>query len=727
MIVNDFLPVNKADMDKLGWDQVDFVVVSGDAYVDHPSFGHAIISRVLVNAGFKVGIIAQPNWRTVDDFKALGRPRLGFLIAAGNIDSMVNHYTVSKKLRTKDYYSPGGEMGLRPNRATIVYANMVRRAYKKTPIILGGVEASLRRFAHYDYWDNKVRRSILVDSEADMLVYGMGETQVVEIANYLNDGIDVKYIRHIPGTCFMVDSKDEVYDYTEIASYEEVLADKVEYAKAFKQIGDEQDPIRGCILIQKHKDRYLVQNSPVMPLSREDLDDVYALNYQRNYHPMYEAAGGIPAIIEVKHSIISERGCFGGCNFCALTYHQGRIIQSRSHESISDEADKIILDKDFKGYINDVGGPTANFRHVSCKKQLKFGTCKHKQCLYPEPCKDLIVDHTDFLDLLRKIREKDGIKKVFVRSGLRYDYIMADKDDSFFKEFAEHHISGQLKVAPEHIADEVLDMMGKPAGKTYDEFVNKFNCTNKALGKDQYIVPYLMSSHPGSTLHSAIELALYLKKIKYQPEQVQDFYPTPGTISTCMFYTGLDPRTMKEVYIPRTGEEKALQRALLQFGRPQNYQKVYDALVKADRTDLIGDGPDCLIKARGTGYQGRQAKTGYKGNSSGKSTNRRSKNSSKSSDGSKSHGDSNSSSRNESSNSSNRSENSSKSNDRNKSNDKNRTNTKGKSADFKASDKDFASKDKANTKRSSKVRVIEGGSRPFRKSKKSGGGGKGKR
>lgn len=698
MIVNDFLPVNKADMEKLGWDQVDFIVVSGDAYVDHPSFGHAIISRVLVNAGFKVGIIAQPNWRTVDDFKALGRPRLAFLVAAGNIDSMVNHYTVSKKLRTKDYYSPGGEMGHRPNRATIVYANMIRRAYKKTPIILGGVEASLRRFAHYDYWDNKVRRSILVDSEADMLVYGMGETQVVEIANYLNDGIDVKYIRHIPGTCFMIDSKDEIYDYTEIASFEEVSTDKLEYAKAFKIQSDEQDPIRGKVLVQKHKDRYLVQNTPVMPLSREDLDDVYALNYQRNYHPMYEAKGGIPAIIEVKHSIISERGCFGGCNFCALTFHQGRIIQSRSHESISNEADKIILDKDFKGYINDVGGPTANFRHVSCKKQLKYGTCKHKQCLYPEPCKDLIVDHTDFLDLLRKIREKDGIKKVFVRSGLRYDYIMADKDDSFFKEFAEHHISGQLKVAPEHIADEVLDMMGKPAGKTYDDFVNKFNCTNKALGKEQYIVPYLMSSHPGSTLHSAIKLALYLKSIRYQPEQVQDFYPTPGTISTCMFYTGLDPRTMKEVYVPRTGEEKALQRALLQFSRPQNYNKVYDALVKADRTDLIGNGPECLIKSRGTGYQGRKDHSRYKAKSDDKKTaNRRSSSSKKNT------------------------------NNSSKSNHKSSFNSKHKSNEINTSESFSKAKSKTSKKKSSNVRVIEGASKPYRKSKKSSSGGKSKR
>lgn len=618
MIVNDFLPVNRKDMEKLGWEQLDFILVSGDAYVDHPSFGPAIISRVLVNAGYKVGIIAQPNWKSVDDFKVMGRPRLGFLISAGNIDSMVNHYTVSKKLRDKDYYSPGGEMGHRPNRATIVYANMIRQAYKKVPIILGGVEASLRRFAHYDYWDNKVRRSILIDSEADMLVYGMGEKQVVEIANYLNDGIDIKYIRHIPGTCYVVDDKEEVFDYIEIDSFEDVSEDKIKYAKAFKIQYDEQDPIRGKVLLQKHKDRYLVQNSPVMPLSDIEIDDVYALNYQRNYHPMYEAKGGIPAIIEVKHSIISERGCFGGCSFCALTFHQGRIIQSRSHESILEEADLIIADKDYKGYINDVGGPTANFRHVSCKKQLKVGTCKDRQCLYPTPCKNLNVDHKDFMELLRKLREKKDVKKVFVRSGLRYDYIMADKDDRFFEEFVEHHVSGQLKVAPEHIADEVLDLMGKPAGKTYDKFVDKFFCINKKIGKEQYIVPYLMSSHPGSTLKSAIKLAEYLRDMKYQPEQVQDFYPTPGTLSTCMFFTGIDPRTMKEVYVPKSAEEKALQRALLQYSKPQNYNKVYDALVKAGRTDLIGYTDKCLIRPK-DGFGGGRGKGTYGKKSSGTS------------------------------------------------------------------------------------------------------------
>ncbi|BEP28953.1 YgiQ family radical SAM protein [Helicovermis profundi] len=600
MIINDFLPVCKEDMVKLGWDRLDFVLVTGDAYVDHPSFGPAIISRVLVNAGYKVGIISQPNWKDKDSIKVLGRPRLGFLVAAGNIDSMVNHYTVSKRLREKDFYSPGGKMGLRPNRATIVYSNMVRRAYKKTPIILGGVEASLRRFAHYDYWDNKVRRSILVDADADMLIFGMGERQVIELANYLNEGIDIKYIRHIPGTCFLIENKEEIYDYVEIESFEEVLEDKIKYAKAFKVQNDEQDPIRGKVVIQKHKNMYLVQNTPVMPLSRIELDDVYDLPFQRDFHPMYKGMGGIPAITEVKNSIISERGCFGGCSFCALTFHQGRIIQSRSHESILKEADRIIADKDFKGYINDVGGPTANFRHVSCKKQLKLGTCKDKQCLYPEPCKNLIIDHTDLMELLRKIREKDKIKKVFVRSGLRYDYIMADKNhEKFLTEFSKHHVSGQLKVAPEHIADEVLDLMGKPAGKIYGKFVKEFYDVNKKIDKEQYIVPYLMSSHPGSTLKSAIKLAEYLRDIKYQPKQVQDFYPTPGTLSTCMFYTGIDPRTMKKVYVPVTFEEKALQRALLQFGNPRNYNKVYDALIKAGREDLIGDGEKCLIRNKG--------------------------------------------------------------------------------------------------------------------------------
>lgn len=599
MYLNQFLPVNKADMEALGWEQLDFILVSADAYVDHPSFGHAIISRVLVDAGYKVGIIAQPDWHSTADFKALGKPRLGFLVSGGNIDSMVNHYSVNKRQRDEDSFSPGGKMGLRPNRPAIVYANRLREAFKKVPIILGGIEPSLRRFAHYDYWDDKVRRSVLFDSGADLLIYGMGERQVLEIAEYLNNGFEAKYIRHIPGTCYMVDSLEELYErYIEIESFEEVSEDKMAYVKAFKVQYDEQDPIRGRTLVQKHKDSYVVQNPPVMPLGREELDRVHALPYQRTYHPMYEAAGGVPAITEVKFSIISERGCFGACSFCALTFHQGRIVQSRSHESILAEAEQIVADKNFKGYIHDVGGPTANFRFPSCEKQLRLGTCKDRQCLYPSPCKHLKVDHKDLISLLRKLRAVKGVKKVFIRSGIRYDYMMADKDDQFFEEFVKHHVSGQLKVAPEHVADEVLDKMGKPAGKTYDQFVKKYFDMNKKLCMEQYLVPYLMSSHPGSTIKSAIKLAEYLRDIGYQPEQVQDFYPTPGTLSTTMYYTGIDPRDMSKVYVPKTYEEKAMQRALLQYRRPQNYELVRKALVQAEREDLIGFGQRCLIKPR---------------------------------------------------------------------------------------------------------------------------------
>lgn len=612
MYVNRFLPVNKADMEALGWAQLDFIIVSADAYVDHPSFGHAIISRVLVNAGYKVGIIAQPNWREIDAFKVLGRPRLGFLISGGNIDSMVNHYSVNKRLRDEDSFSPGGKMGLRPNRPTVVYANMIKQAYKKMPIILGGIEPSLRRFAHYDYWDDKVRRSILFDADADILIYGMGERQVLEIAEYLNNGFDVKYIRHIPGTCYMTESLDEVIDFIEIDSFEKVSTDKLAYVKAFKIQYDEQDPIRGKTLVQKHKDRYVVVNPPVLPLNTAELDDVHKLPYQRNYHPMYEKDGGVPAIREVKFSIISERGCFGACSFCALTFHQGRIVQSRSHESIVEEAKQIVTDESFKGYIHDVGGPTANFRFPACDKQLKFGACKDRQCLYPTPCKHLKVDHKDLIGLLRKLRAVKGVKKVFVRSGIRYDYMMADKDDQFFEEFVQHHVSGQLKVAPEHVADEVLDRMGKPAGKTYDQFVKKFYDMNKKLCMEQYLVPYLMSSHPGSTLQSAIKLAEYLRDIGYQPEQVQDFYPTPGTLSTTMYYTGIDPRDNSEVYVPKTYEEKITQRALLQYSKPQNYDKVFKALMKAERTDLIGFGPKCLIRPRDGSRTGAYSAKGGK-------------------------------------------------------------------------------------------------------------------
>jgi uncharacterized radical SAM protein YgiQ len=598
MTKNKFLPISKQDMIDRGWDELDFIIVSGDAYVDHHSFGTAIMSRVLEDAGYKIGIIAQPNWKNTDDFMKLGRPRLGFLVAAGNMDSMVNHYTVSKRLREKDFYSPGGKMGLRPDRPTIVYCNKIREAYKNIPIIIGGVEASLRRFAHYDYWSDKVRKSMLIDSGADLLIYGMAEKQIVEVANNLNNGLDIQYIRHVNGTCYIADDLENVYDYIEIPSYKEICEDKVKYAEAFKIQYDEQDPIRGNILVQKHTNKYIVQNKPEIPLNREELDKVYALPYQKNYHPIYEKFGGIPAIEEVKFSITSSRGCFGSCSFCSITFHQGRIVQSRSEKAIVDEAEEITKFKDFKGYIHDVGGPTANFRKPACKKQLKVGACKDRQCLHPSPCKHLDVDHMEYLGVLKKVRKVPNVKKVFVRSGLRYDYIMADKKDTFFKELIEHHVSGQLKVAPEHVAPEVLKYMGKPAGKTYDKFMDKFNKMNENIGKKQYIIPYLMSSHPGSTLESAIELAEYLRDIHYQPEQVQDFYPTPGTLSTTMFYTGLDPLTMKTVYVPKTKTEKAMQRALLQYRNPKNYDLVYAALMQENRIDLIGYGPKCLIKPR---------------------------------------------------------------------------------------------------------------------------------
>ncbi|MEW9123208.1 MAG: YgiQ family radical SAM protein [Thermotaleaceae bacterium] len=596
MIKTDFLPISIEDMKEREWDKTDFIIITGDAYIDHPSFGTAVISRVLEEAGYKIGIIAQPNWKSTEEFKKLGKPRYGFLITAGNIDSMVNHYTVSKRRREKDYYSPGGKMGLRPDRATIVYCNMVRQAYKGVPIIIGGIEASLRRFAHYDYWNDKVRRSILFDSEADLLVFGMGEYQILEIAENLKNGLDIKYMHHIAGTCYRTEDIDNLYGYIELPSYEKVAEDKSIYAKAFKIQYEEQDALRGKVLVQKHSNAYIVQNPPAMPLSQVELDRIYGLGYTRKVHPIYSKEGGVPAIEEVKHSIISARGCFGSCSFCALTFHQGRVIQSRSHKSILKEAEKIVKDIDFKGYIHDVGGPTANFRHIACDKQKKEGTCKSKQCLHPYPCKNLKVDHDDYLQLLRKLRDIKGVKKVFVRSGLRYDYIMADKKDTFLKELCEHHISGQLKVAPEHVSPKVLDLMGKPRKEIYDKFVDKYYKINRAIGKEQYLVPYLMSSHPGSDLKSAIEMAEYLRDIRYYPEQVQDFYPTPGTLSTCMFYTGLDPRTMKIVYVPRDRNEKAMQRALLQFKNPQNYNLVKRALLLANRKDLIGFGPKALIK-----------------------------------------------------------------------------------------------------------------------------------
>ena len=607
-----FLPVNKKDMDERGWSQLDFIVVSGDAYVDHPSFGHAIVSRVLEKAGYKVGVMAQPNWRNLDDFKKLGRPRLGFLIGAGNMDSMVSHYSVARRRRSDDAYSPGGKAGLRPDRATLVYINKIREVYKKVPIIIGGIEASLRRFAHFDYWTDTVRRSLLVDSEADLLIYGMSEKQVVDVADYLNAGLDIKYLHYLPGTCYLTEEEPEPENGIKIPSYEEVAADTKAYARAFRVQYDEQDPIRGRAIYQKHKNLYLVQNPPAMPLTSEDMDDVYALPYARTWHPDYDAAGGVPAIAEVQFSLVSERGCFGACSFCALTFHQGRIIQARSHESLVDEAAHITEMEGFKGYIHDVGGPTANFRFPACGKQLKLGACKDRQCLWPEPCPNLRVDHKDYLNLLRKLRALPRVKKVFVRSGIRYDYLMEDKDPAFFKELVEHHVSGQLKVAPEHISETVLAAMGKPCGKSYRKFSDAFFKISKQVNKEQYLVPYLMSSHPGSTLKSAVELAEFLREIGYVPEQVQDFYPTPGTLSTCMYHTGLDPRTMKPIYVPKDPAEKRMQRALLQYKNPKNRELVIEALEKAGRKDLIGTGPKCLVAPPAPKRQERSERSGQR-------------------------------------------------------------------------------------------------------------------
>ena len=606
-----FLPVSREDLDYLGWDYIDFLFVTGDAYVDHPSFGHAIISRVLTANGYRVGIIAQPDKTDIESFKKLGKPRLGVLISAGNLDSMVCHYTASKKPRSDDMYSPGGKAGTRPDRATIVYANKVREAFGDVPIIIGGIEASLRRFAHYDYWDNRVRRSILIDSRSDILIYGMGEKQIVEIADALDKGVPVKKIRNVKGTCYIAKTKDELpNDAVFIPSFEECRDNKLSYAKAEKKEHDEQDPYRGKAVIQKHIDKFLVQNPPAMPLTTKELDAVYELPYVRNYHPMYEKMGGIPAISEVKFSITSVRGCFGSCNFCALTFHQGRIIQARSHESIIREAEIIASDPDFKGCIHDVGGPTANFRFPACKNQNKNGACKGKQCLFPKPCGNMEISHTDYLTLLRKLRKIQGVKKVFVRSGIRYDYLIHDKNDEFFKELIEHHVSGQLKVAPEHISKNVLYYMGKPNKEVYDRFSDKFYKLNEKIGKKQFLVPYLMSSHPGSTLKDAIELSLYLKEHKLNPQQVQDFYPTPGTLSTCMFYTGIDPRTMKEVFVPKDPKEKAMQRALLQYKNPENVRLVREALKKAGREDLIGYAKECLVRPEREEKRGGQNKNG---------------------------------------------------------------------------------------------------------------------
>ncbi len=596
---NGFLPINREEMRQRGWDSVDFVYVIGDAYVDHPSFGHAIISRVLEAHGYRVAILPQPDWKNEEEIQEFGRPRLGFFVSGGNMDSMVNHYSVSKKRRQTDAYTPGGVIGKRPDYATIVYCNYIRRVYKDCPIIIGGIEASLRRMAHYDYWSNKLKRSILLDSQADLISYGMGERSIVEIADALQAGIDVKDITFIDGTVFKTKTLESVYDAVMLPSYEQLLADKMNYARSFYTQYCNTDAFSGKRLVEPYGEHlYVVQNPPAKPLSMQEMDDVYALPYQRTYHPSYRQSGGIPAISEVKFSLISNRGCFGGCNFCALTFHQGRIIQVRSHESIIEEAKKMTGDPEFKGYIHDVGGPTANFRRPACEKQLTHGACVGKQCLFPKPCKNLVVDHSDYLHLLRKLRKLPKVKKVFIRSGIRFDYVMADKDSSFLRELCRYHVSGQLKVAPEHVSDAVLKRMGKPENSVYQKFTQKYKQINEQEGMKQYLVPYLMSSHPGSSLKEAVELAEYLRDLGYMPEQVQDFYPTPSTISTCMYYTGVDPRTMESVYVPVNPHEKAMQRALIQYRNPQLYDLVEEALKKAHREDLIGFDKHCLIRPR---------------------------------------------------------------------------------------------------------------------------------
>ena len=609
----NFLPITREEMKERGWDQVDFVYVSGDAYVDHPSFGHAIITRLLESRGYRVGIIAQPDWRKPESVQVFGEPRLGFLVSAGNMDSMVNHYSVSKKRRKTDAYTPGGEMGKRPDYACVVYGNLIRQTYKKTPIILGGIEASLRRMAHYDYWSDKLKRSVLLDSGADVISYGMGEHSIIELAEALDAGIPVEDITYIAGTVVKAKSLDSIYDAEILPSFEDLKADKMNYARSFYTQYLNTDAFNGKRLVEPYSEHlYVVQNPPATPLTQMEMDDVYSLPYQRTYHPSYEAKGGVPAIKEIKFSLISNRGCFGGCSFCALTFHQGRIVQVRSHESLIEEAKEITKDKDFKGYIHDVGGPTANFRHPSCKKQMEHGVCKTRQCLFPSPCKNLDADHRDYVSLLRKLRDIPKVKKVFIRSGIRFDYLLADKKQEFLRELCEYHVSGQLKVAPEHVAGLVLSLMGKPEHKVYEEFTRQFYKMNEKIGKEQYLVPYLMSSHPGSTLKEAVELAEYCRDLGYMPEQVQDFYPTPSTLSTCMYYTGVDPRTMQKVYVPKSPHEKAMQRALIQYRNPELYDLVIEALHKAGRSDLIGFGPKCLVRPRQMRGSGNDKKAGRK-------------------------------------------------------------------------------------------------------------------
>lgn len=595
----DFLPISKEDMEKRGIEQLDFVYVIGDAYVDHPSFGHAIISRVLEAAGYSVGIISQPDWKDEKSITVLGRPRLGFLVSGGNMDSMVNHYFVSGRHRPMDAYTPGGEPYKRPDHATVVYGNLIRRVYKDVPVIIGGIEASLRRMAHYDYWSDSFKRSILLDSQADLISYGMGEKSIVEIADALAGGIAVRDITFIAGTVYKTKDISGIYEGIRLPSYEEMKAEPRRYAESFQVQYCNTDPFTGRTLIEAYPGGVcVVQNPPQPPLTTQEMDDVYDLPYMRTSHPSYEAAGGVPAISEIRFSLVSNRGCFGGCNFCALTFHQGRTVQVRSHESILREAEGMLQDKDFKGYIHDVGGPTANFRRPSCQKQMTRGVCKNRQCLFPQPCPNLEVDHADYLTLLRRLRALPGVKKVFIRSGIRFDYLLADRDDAFFRELVEHHVSGQLKVAPEHISDAVLEKMGKPGKAVYERFVRQYNRLNEQLGKKQFLVPYLMSSHPGSTLKEAIELAEYLRDLGYMPEQVQDFYPTPSTVSTVMYYTGIDPRNGEPVYVCRNPHEKAMQRALIQYRNPKNHALVMEALIKGGREDLIGFDRKCLIRPR---------------------------------------------------------------------------------------------------------------------------------
>lgn len=607
--MNDFLPISQEDIAARGWEQIDFLFISGDAYVDHPSFGPAVICRVLEAQGYKVALLCQPDWRELKSFEALGKPRLAVLVSGGNLDSMLCHYTAAKKPRKKDAYTPGGEMGMRPDHATIVYAQQSKRLWPDLPVIIGGIEASLRRFAHFDYWENKLLPSILLESKADLLIYGMGEKQIVEIADYLAGGAAVEDIRYVRGTVYLADDLQGLEEYVELPSLEAILKDREAFAKAYHLQSKELDPFYGKVVVQKNRQKFVVQNQVPYPLSQEEMDMIYDLDYQRTYHPSYEKYGGVPAIEEVQFSIISCRGCFGSCSFCAIHSHQGRIIQTRSHKSIIGEAKKITALPNFKGYIHDVGGPTANFRHPACAKQLEVGVCRNRQCLFPKPCPNLDADHSDYVDLLQKVRALPGIKKVFVRSGIRYDYLLADKNDRFLDELCRYHVSGQLKVAPEHVSEHALANMGKPGKEVYLKFMRAFNKKNQEIGLKQFLVPYFISSHPGCTLRDAVELGEFLRDIGHQPEQVQDFIPTPGSASTAMYYSGINPETGKKIFVARNPHDKAMQRALMQYKNPKNRQLVKEALQQTNRGDLIGDDARCLLRiAAPHGYQKRQGK-----------------------------------------------------------------------------------------------------------------------